>query len=111
MCVCVCVCVCRESWYVGGCNNFQLGVHCEYILETSSFGFRNLGDIVCVFNVMLIQFVVYLAVYVSLALCRLLRNCVSMKAGRECRPGSEDMLLCGVLEMLVVSQSVILFLG
>ena len=105
------MCVCRESWYVGGCNYFQLGVHYEYISETSNFGFRNLGAIVCVFNVMLIQFVVYLAVYVSSALCRLSRNCVSMKAGRECRSESEDMLLCGVLEMLVISQSVILFLG
>ena len=80
-------------------------------LETSSVGLSTLGAIVCIFNVMLIQLVVYLAVYVSSALCRLLRNCVSMKAGRECRPGSEDMLLCGVLEMLVASQSVILFLG
>ena len=48
---------------------------------------------------MLIPVVMYLAVYVSSALCRLLGNCVSMKAGRECRSESEDMLLCGVLEM------------
>ncbi len=39
----MCVCVCRESWYVGGCNYFQLGVHYEYIAETPSFGFINLG--------------------------------------------------------------------
>ncbi len=108
--MCVCVCVLRES-VRRGCNYFQLGVHYEYVLETSSFGFSTLGAIVCIFNVMLIQFVVYLVVYVSLALCRLWRNCVSMKVGRECRPGSEDMLLCGVLQMLVISQSVILFLG
>ena len=90
---------------------FQLGVHYEYVLETSSFGFSNLGVIVCLFNAMLLHLVVYLAVYVSSALCRLSRNCVSMKAGRECRSESEDMLLCDVLEMFVISQSVILFLG
>ena len=65
-----CVCVCRESWYVDGCNYFQLGVHYECVLETSSFGFSNLGAIVCLFNVMLLQLVVYLAVYVSSVLCR-----------------------------------------
>ncbi len=78
---CVCVCVCRESWYVGGSNYFQLAVHYEYILKTSSFRFSNSRDIVCVFNIMLIQFVMHLAVYISSALCGLSRNCVLMEVG------------------------------
>ena len=76
----MCVCVLRES-VRRGCDYFQLGVHYEYILETSSFGFSNLRDIICVFDIMLIPVVMYLAVYISSALCRLLGNCVSMKAG------------------------------
>ena len=45
--VCVCVCVPRES-VRRGCNYFQLGVHYEYVLETSSFGFSNLRYYLCV---------------------------------------------------------------
>ena len=54
--------MCRESGYVDGCDYFQLDVHYKYVFDTSSFGFTNLGVIVCLFGVMLIQFVVYLAV-------------------------------------------------
>ena len=103
--VCVCVYVAIHLVIVSGCDNFQLDVHYESILETP-FGFRNPGDIVCVSNVMLIQLVMYLAVYAPSGLCRSSRDRGSMKAGRECRPGCEDTLSCGVLEMLVVSQSV-----
>ena len=80
-------------------------MHYESILETP-FGFRNPGDIVCVSNVMLIQLVMYLAVYAPSGLYRSSRNRGSMKVGWECRPGCEDMLSCGMLEMLVVSLSV-----
>ena len=103
--MCVCVCVAIHLVIVSGGDDFQLDVHYESILETP-FGFRNLGDIVCVSNVVLIQLVMYLAVYAPSGLCRSSRNRVSMKVGRECRPGCEDTLSCGVLEMLVVSHSV-----
>ncbi len=63
------------------------------------------------YDIMLLPVVVYLAVYISSALCRWLGKCVSVKAPRWWPSGGEYMLLCCVLKVPVTSPYVILLLG
>ncbi len=74
----VCVCVLRWSER-RGCAYFRLRVYYEYVPCPSDL---TLWDVIRVFDILLLPVVVYLVVYVSSALCRLLGNCVSVKARR-----------------------------
>ncbi len=70
----VCVCVLGGSER-RGCAYFRFRVHCEYISGIMSFGFNTLRCYPRVRHIVA-------TVYVSSALCRLLGNCVSVKARR-----------------------------